>query len=70
MRRIPLHEQRAGEVIKLDVEAQGTAEAQVTAVVRRASSLSAGARLCRAERGFPRAKADDAGENADLRSRP
>jgi len=69
MRRIPLHEQRAGEVIKLDVEAQGTAEAQVTAV-RRASSLSAGARLCRAERGFLHAKAGDGGGNADLRSRP
>jgi hypothetical protein len=38
--------------------------------VRRANSLSAGVRLCRAERGVLRAKADDVGGNADLRSRP
>jgi len=38
--------------------------------VRRANSLSAGVRLCRAERGFLRAEADDVGGNADLRSRP
>src|SRR5271166_904467 len=38
--------------------------------VRRANSLSAGVRLCRAERGFLRAEADDVGGNAGLRSRP
>jgi hypothetical protein len=38
--------------------------------VRRANSLSAGVRLCRPERGFLRAEADDVGGNADLRSRP
>ena len=35
-----------------------------SAAVRRANSLSVGARLCRAERGFLCAKADDVGGNA------
>jgi hypothetical protein len=42
--------------------------ALVTAFVRRVNSLSAGVRLCRAERGVPRAEADDVGGCSDVNS--